>query len=357
MRSELRAACVSAMDPRTSFIVQNVFNLLGLSDAATESDRAALASDPALEGFLSDTGCRLLQVIVEADPGGDAKSFGAFKCGTEIKVPEPGTREVHFIKQRAEPLTEDNVAALLLVSSLKQSPLHSLFRAVHSVYAPALRDSSDGTVDRHLQGLLEELDRGLTNAVSRGEEKADDRGGGGSGSGGVDGLVGIFGPTDEVRYWEDAASRPGRQRDGAAVVHDAFERVAGRLGRLGDLTLSELLELIEDMQDVLEDIWKAELPGGGYPQTRMRHTFNVTGRALGRRVQDVLGRLDLWSGSFGELRVSLREGHRVCEKWGNVVEELTSRFWPTYAEHPWHGDPHVDSFMSTLGARLDELRR
>ncbi|MDP3861341.1 MAG: hypothetical protein Q8Q63_07130, partial [Phaeovulum sp.] len=67
-----------------------------------------------------------------------------------------GAREVHFIKLRPEPITPDNLATNVLVTSVVDSPLHSLYYTVHKVYMPTLLQGAawKGQVDQGMQQLL-----------------------------------------------------------------------------------------------------------------------------------------------------------------------------------------------------------
>ena len=164
-------------DGRLAYLVSASKALLG--NAGSALDRMGDHDD--VERFLNDPSCRVLQAIVAppgnagadgtgADGGGaHADSLGGLICSSQIQVPGPGSKEVHFIKLRAEPLTEANVSSLVQASSLKQSPLQSLYHSVHTIFAPMLRQSNDGSIDRAIVRLVEELDQGLSSAVSRGE--------------------------------------------------------------------------------------------------------------------------------------------------------------------------------------------
>ena len=51
--------------------------------------------------------------------------------------------QVQFIKLKPEPITDKNIASLVQVTSMHQSPIHSLHQLISSVYAPLLLKDSE----------------------------------------------------------------------------------------------------------------------------------------------------------------------------------------------------------------------
>ena len=61
-----------------------------------------------------------------------------------------------------------------------------------------------------------------------------------------------------------------RYSDIANVFNDSFEEIAPRYAKLKELSLSDVIELIDETQNILDDVWKAEVRSDQrYPQARM----------------------------------------------------------------------------------------
>ena len=78
--------------------------------------------------------------------------------------------QVQFIKLKPEPITDKNIASLVQVTSMHQSPIHSLHQLISSVYAPLLLKDSEWSqkIDPGVQKLLAELEKGLGHTVRNG---------------------------------------------------------------------------------------------------------------------------------------------------------------------------------------------
>jgi len=84
-------------------------------------------------------------------------------------------------------------------------------------------------------------------------------------------------------------------------------------------------------------------------------TLTVSGGALSRAVQQNLARVDLWKGPYGHVKELLRSGYAVCERWIQVCETLSVRFWKRYSPHPWKGGKVVPNTVLLLCKRIDEV--
>lgn len=175
------------------------------------------------------------------------------------------TAEASFVKLKPEAVSKDDFASNVLVSSLNGSPVQSLYHALHGLYAPLLLTNSGWTdfLDRKSQKLLAELEDSLGNVVRRGTA---------SGTENIHSelaIASILTPTDEFKLW-DSLTSVRKYSEIANVFNDNFEQVAPRFAKLKDLNLSDVIELIDETQNVLDDVWKAEVRSDQrYPQARM----------------------------------------------------------------------------------------
>ena len=118
--------------------------------------------------------------------------------------------------------------------------------------------------------------------------------------------------------------------------------------------MAEGLELVDISLDVLDEIWKQD-DHKEFPQRRMTHLFDIFGGSIGRYIQNKISKIELWKETFSVVKENLQYGIEICDKWVNVCETLTQRFWKTYHSHPWEGDNYVPGNLLKLCDRLKEV--
>ena len=348
----------AANDPRVNFVQSAVYNLCALKDG--QIDEAHTYGFDSIEDFLDNLNCLRLQATVTKDEN------NAWNLEFSTEDRPKRAREgralcgVDFVKLRAEPLTEANMTTNVLVSSQgganegggADSPLRNLYATFHSLYAPALLGPNSehaAKLDPQLRELLAKLDAQLGCAV---------RGAGGGHQDDDDetGYAGILSVEDEYEYWSNQASV--NRRGPGGKFRDCLEAIANKFSTLNESKSSEVFDLLEDTQNVLDDIWKADLDSDvQYPEARMVHLFGVIAGSLGQYVQSSLSKLDVWHGPFSRVRSALLQAVRVCDKWTATTRDLTGKFWPGSDEHPWRGGTYADEYLIRLGQRIEQVGR
>ena len=208
-----------------------------------DADEAAvMETAPEVDTFLNDSSCRILQVFRRK--GADLSVSNELRSVSR----EEHSGEVTFMKSSLDDITAENFSQTVIVNSTLQSPLDSLYHAVHSVYAPVLlRDPRwAARMSGAVQDLLTQLDTGLGGLVREGEGGAD----------GQESLGGIVTPTDEFLYWEEVASRRGRGRTRAEKFNSCFDKMRGSFETLKGAKLVELVETIDEAEGVLDEVRK-----------------------------------------------------------------------------------------------------
>ena len=101
----------------------------------------------------------------------------------------------------------------VLVNSMLNSPVLSLYHALQKIYSPLLLKDAKWSqdFDPRLQGLITELEKGLGSIIRRsaGESHSD------SGSD----FASILTPNDEAQYWADEANTGKRRQSDQIVKH------------------------------------------------------------------------------------------------------------------------------------------
>ena len=116
----------SSHDPRSQYLAKAAAALFGAPDLAP-----AIAAAPEVAAFLNELNVKALQVITN---GKSLKCFAG-----EVAEPPPGTMEVHFAKLDNEDIDIKRIQQQVLVSSLRQGAIGSLYALISKIYVPLLR--------------------------------------------------------------------------------------------------------------------------------------------------------------------------------------------------------------------------
>jgi len=308
-----------ASDPRKSFVLSCASSALGVE----------VSSHGSIDQFLDDANVQVLQIVLD----------GRLHFNNELTLPPQSAREVHFLKLAARPVSESKYASEVVVSSLGNDAVTALLRQLQNLTAPLI---SSGRLDSRLQDLITELSAGLARSVRAGSS-ADD-------------LGGIISPKDECDYWNDRANDYNLdpvETDRAKVFATEFSKFAKGWSDLDTASFSELLDLLEQTMDVLDAVWKSTPQGDLYPQTRMEQLIRVVGSAVVRKIQASFPGSSVWTAEYKQVKSQLREGQKACERWVEIVRELTQGYWRT--ERVWSGAASKDESVLLLAMRLDEI--
>ncbi|XP_071126281.1 cytoplasmic dynein 2 heavy chain 1-like isoform X2 [Mytilus edulis] len=324
-------------DSRKEYVLATTANYFGV--AVSDGSISALADSRALNNFLDDGNATVLAGKNEG------KRINFYN---KVEPNENKEQVIVFFKIRPDVITPDNLHNNIIVSSMVDSPLNTLYHAVQKVYAPLMLEDGKWSrnLDPKLQSLISELEAGLGAAMRkqdpsfRGRGKEDDS----------DNLGSILSPVDEFQYWGDLSKRDER----AATYVDLFKPVSKDFGGLDAMSLQDVMELVDITQDALDDVWKC-IEYDLYPEPRMKHFMDVIGGSLGRYIQRKLSEEDLWMGKFGPVKESLRSAVSICDRWQGVCETLTGQFWKHFKAHPWKGERYTPDNLKKLSERLDEI--
>uniref|UniRef100_A0A8B9QWJ8 Cytoplasmic dynein 2 heavy chain 1 n=1 Tax=Anas platyrhynchos TaxID=8839 RepID=A0A8B9QWJ8_ANAPL len=270
----------------------------------------------------------------------------------QIEATDSKNNVLVFFKLRPDVITEDNLHSNILVSSMLDSPINTLYQAVRQVFAPVLlKDETwSKTFDPKLQKLLSELETGLSTVLRRsdpncmGEEFSEDD------------VQAILTPTDEFQFWIECARHGTKlySKERASHFKDLFDDIAKDYCNLDSLSLFEVVDLVETTRDTVDSVWR-QTEHDPYPQPRMHNLLDVIGSCLGRFVQRKLAALNLWEDAFHLVKENLKAGILICEQWASACEYLTGQLWQRYTLHQWKNEKYFPESLVKLGKRLDEV--
>ncbi|XP_075448514.1 cytoplasmic dynein 2 heavy chain 1 isoform X2 [Ascaphus truei] len=325
-------------DERKRFLFTTLHNYFGLpSDEATPDCRE-------VNQFLDDGNEFILS---------GRRSEAGVVFSNKVDANDTKDKVLVFFKIRPDVITEDNLHDNILVSSMLDSPINTLYQAVRQIFAPILLKDEKWSkdFDPKLQTLLRDLEAGLGSILRR---TVSNRGG--SKFGGEDDLLGILTPSDEFQFWAEIAESKSKSsaRERAINFSSLFQTIAKYYSSLDNLPFAEVVELVETTQEAVDDVWR-QTDHDPYPEHRMKHLLDVIGTSLGRCVQKNLGSVNLWKDPFPTVRESLRAGIAICEQWTAACEHLTGQLWRRYTPHPWKNEKYLSDSLNKLGNRLEEV--
>lgn len=139
-------------DVRKVFICTTTQNYFGLMSEPW--DQPLLYNSLEINNFLDD-GNQMLLRVQRCDAG--------LSLSNTIDFGDTKDKVLVFFKLRPEVITDENLHNNILVSSMLESPISSLYQAVRQVFAPVLLKDQEWSqnLDPKLQNLLSELETGL----------------------------------------------------------------------------------------------------------------------------------------------------------------------------------------------------
>ncbi|KAK3531386.1 hypothetical protein QTP70_018186, partial [Hemibagrus guttatus] len=324
-------------DPRKLFLLTTVGNYFSVKTSST------LATCTQINNFLDDANEFLLAVSTDGDELHFSNRMDSGQCEKRVLV---------FFKLRPCVITEENVSSMVLVSSMVESPISTLYQSIRTVFNPALHQDEKWSqaIDPRLQSLLSELEAGLGSMLRHTHPKNS-----GKKTLSEEDVLGMVTPCDEFQYWAEVSRSAERSsaRERAKQFSQLLKPIEKDYSTLDSASLTEALELIEHTRDVLDDVWKQN-EHAPYSETRMRRLMDVIGFSLARFVQKKLCVLRLWEEPYSSVRESLKMGVAVCEQWTAACEHLSSQVWKRYSPHPWSGEKHSPLGLHGLTHRLQE---
>uniref|UniRef100_A0A4W6F7X0 Cytoplasmic dynein 2 heavy chain 1 n=1 Tax=Lates calcarifer TaxID=8187 RepID=A0A4W6F7X0_LATCA len=312
-------------DVRKTFILTTTGNFYGIKPSSI------LADSPELSNFLDD---------------GNEFVLAVSRHDNDLHLSNKSKEKVLvFFKLQPTVITEDNLHRSLLVSSMLESPINTLYQAVRQVFAPVLLKDERwrSAFDPKLAGLLSELELGLGSVVRQSGAQPSAKKGR------------ILTPSDEFQYWADLSESAEKNsvRERAAFFTEQFKAIE-KHGSLDGLSMPDVVDLVEQSKDTLDDVWR-QTDFEPYPETRMVRLMDIIGGALGRYVQRKLSGLKIFKEPFVSVRENLRMGVAICEQWVVACEHLTGQVWKRHAPHAWKGNKHCPQTLHCLAKRLDEV--
>uniref|UniRef100_A0A3B4BEW0 Dynein cytoplasmic 2 heavy chain 1 n=1 Tax=Periophthalmus magnuspinnatus TaxID=409849 RepID=A0A3B4BEW0_9GOBI len=329
----------SSDDVRKKFILTTTSNFFLLKPPSS------LQNNPELNSFLDDANECVLSVYNNENDIHMSKTIKGLGNNKQ--------KVLVFFKLQPTVITEENLHQSLLVSSMLDSPINTLYQAVKQVFAPVLLKDERwrAAFDPKLADLLSELEQGLGSVIrhhgvhpsSKKDRKEDD-------------VLGILTPSDEFQYWTDLAENAEKitVRERAAYFEEQFKPIQKEYAGLESLSMTEVVDLLDISKDTLDDVWR-QTDFEPYPEPRMSRLMDVIAGALGRYVQKKLSDHKIFEEPFTTVREDLKMGILICEQWVVACEHLTGQAWKRQSLHPWKGNKHCPQVLQNLAKRLDEV--
>lgn len=162
---------------------------------------------------------------------------------------------------------------------------------------------------------------------------------------------------EEFDYWSKLGNRYDQKpevTDRAQQFAEHFKNINGHFSELSNKNFIEVVDILEVVQDSLDGVWKT-IQFAVYSESRMKHVFSIVGSTLASFIESKLPSSSIWKEDVTEVRESLRKALTVSEKWIQVTDTLTTRFWSGWDRHPWTSGKYEDPVTKQLTNRLEQI--
>lgn len=254
-----------------------------------------------------------------------------------------------FFKTCDEPIAPDNMKKNILISSIIDSPIDTLFHLIHNVYSPVLQVHQSKTsrgsdiFDTKLTNNLADLESNLKNVLKRSETGESKKS--------------ALTPLDEFQYWNDMSERgkSSEAKERAAFFYSEFQPLVKYFKKLDTCPIHEILEAIEATQDAYDYIWQQVEFEPNYSQERMTNLLEITSVTILKALLNKLAKIKPFDDSFSDVKDSLRHAIAVSERWMECCFNLTARLWRSSQTHKWVNDEFVPTSILKYCKRLNEV--
>ena len=302
-------------DSRKDFILATIGNFFSVS--VSNGMVKHIFESAELNAFLDDGNCSVLAARLELTQ--DIRFIQVYNslkptstCGgsnTSIDVSDNDNWLI-FFKLKPTTINPDNLHSNVVVSSMLDSPIDTLYHSVQKVFGPVLLKDSrwNKVVDPKLQSLLVELEAGLGSTLRK-HGKFISLDSSSSTRSLEDGsLAGILTPMDEFKFWGEVGASSSRleKKERGQYFQELLQPIANNFANIDSMPFVEALELIEVTQDALDDLWKQTEHEPLYPEKRMAHLLEVVSDSIGRYVQRRLGELNVWHTAYNQVRINIQ---------------------------------------------------
>lgn len=178
-----------------------------------------------------------------------------------------------FFKSKEEVITPENIKNILLISSIVDSAVDTLFYLLHNVYSPVIQhQQSHGSkggdaFDAKLTNNLVDLESNLKVAIRRQETGESSR-------------RSALSPLDEFQYWAEMSEKgkTKENRERATLFYSEFKTLIDFYKKIDSCPIQEINEIIEATQDSYDYVWQQVECEPSYSQDRMINLLEITGR-------------------------------------------------------------------------------
>eukprot|EP00965_Chrysotila_dentata_P176657 5833782-Pleurochrysis_carterae.AAC.2 len=171
-----RPVSMGAADPRAQHIARCALELLGLNAPGAEAKwvqpvsslSAQITESSEVQSFLETAAVSALRISGTVGGGGSPRTL---QISTNVSIASDFDVGVIFTKTTSDQITAENVADVVLVTSLNGSPLQALQLALQQMYGPILLEKTKegaSKLDPKTESAFEALKLAISSAVQRG---------------------------------------------------------------------------------------------------------------------------------------------------------------------------------------------
>lgn len=331
------------MDHKKRYIINAILDCIGFGDDVRKQADIVLQSNPSVEKFLNDPEVRILQAFRSKGSQEITVSINVQACDAEA--------EVHLLKKGKGPIP-DNIESYILVMSTLESPLYSLFLAIHNIYSPKLLGTGNLNLDHKIQQTLVDLEKELHNSILK--NGVDQKNASELDASAVESVQ------HEYQYWLGLSKQEGHdaERAQAFLKHLKGEKgesdnLPQRFEDVNECKQADVIMLIDDAQQAFNGLWHENnfARGTSFPKTRMVRLLDVIGGTLAAYIRRNLSEFSLWKGPYTKVKHAINSAVELCAKWISTTDNLSEQDW----RERWTGGKYVDQIILPFRTRLQEI--
>lgn len=308
-------------------------------EARTQTDEK-LRLDTAIQKFLNEPECRIIQAVV---PRGSQDVV----VTTDVQNVD-AEAECHILKKGKGPIPE-KIQNYVLVLSTLESPLFSLYMALHNIYSPKLLGSANMNLDQKIQQALVDLEKELHTTILR--NGVDQKQASELDASAVETIK------DEFQYWTEVGKQDGHEADRAEAfakhLNGGRNQLAQRFESLNELKHDGVMRFLDDSRNTFSNLWNETnfSRGPGFPQTRMKNLFDIVGSGLAKYLRKSFQEVNVWKAPYSKVKQAIKSSTELCENWTTTTTNLTEQDW----RERWEGGKYDDQIIAPLRQRFADI--
>ncbi|XJO78526.1 hypothetical protein BDV3_002952 [Batrachochytrium dendrobatidis] len=301
----------------------------------------AIGSSKELQQFIGDVNVSMVAISLNIETG-------AVTCSIDLDSINNAFKTIIISKTRPAVVTSANMAEIVWVTQLQDTPVNTLYQSVHSVYAPILQKTGKWGMNSKLQRLLVDLDEGLASTLRNTSDLKSSL---------ESSFESIASVNDEYTYWQEMALKKDASTaecERAVYFSTTLQPLKADFDKQLNESFSTLMELVEKSHDALDDLWRQH-EYSPYPKSRMMHLLDLISEQIIGVIQAKIGDREVMMEPLPQIKDELVLASDALGRWVEILKSLTGTFWALFSPNPWGDEPFYSHSANELCDRISKI--